>query len=61
MSPLDLKKLKVEQARVIAARMELEMRIDEFKENIDRLEASIVIQKEKEAELIQKISAEETK
>lgn len=61
MSPLDLKKIKVEQARVVAARMELEMRIDEFKENIERLEASIVIQLAKEVELAQKIKDEESR
>lgn len=55
MTPIDLKRLKVELARVTSARMEQELRIDEHKENIERLEAAILIQTAKEAELEQKI------
>jgi hypothetical protein len=61
MTPLELKKLKAQQAQVAAARMDLEVRVDEHKENIDRLEASIAIQIAKEAELGQKIKEEESK
>lgn len=55
MSPIDLKRLKVELQRVISARMEQELRIDEHKENIERLEQTIAVQQAKEAELAQKI------
>lgn len=55
MTPLEIKKLKVELLRVAAARGELELRIDEHKENIERLEANIQIQLAKESELDGKI------
>lgn len=55
MTPLEIKKLKVELLRVAAARAELELRIDEHKENIERLEANIQIQLTKEGELDAKI------
>lgn len=60
MSPIELKRVKVELQRVISARMEQELRIDEHKENIERLEQSILIQQAKEAELSQKIKDEES-
>lgn len=60
MSPIELKRLKVELQRVISARMEQELRIDEHKENIERLEATIVVQQTKETELNQKIKDAET-
>jgi predicted nucleic acid-binding Zn-ribbon protein len=56
LSPLELKKLKVEYKKVNAAREELEMRIIEFQENIARLEDHIKIQKAKEDELTEKIN-----
>ena len=55
MTPIELKRLKVELARVTSARMEQELRIEEHKENIERLEAAIIVQSAKEAELEQKI------
>lgn len=61
MTPIEFKRLKVELARVVSARMEQELRIDEHKENIDRLEQSITIQLAKEAELGQKIKDFESK
>lgn len=61
MSPIEFKRLKVELARVISARMEQELRIDEHKENIERLEVSITIQEAKEAELNEKIKEFESK
>lgn len=62
MTTIELKRLKVELARVQSARMEQELRIDEHKENIERLEAAILVQQAKEAELAQKIKdAEATK
>lgn len=61
MTPIELKRLKVELARVTSARMEQELRIDEHKENIERLEAAILIQQAKEAELTEKIKEESAK
>lgn len=60
MTPIELKRLKVELARVVSARMEQELRIDEHKENIDRLEAAIIVQQAKEAELLEKIKEAES-
>lgn len=56
MSPLELKKLKVELIRVGAAKAELDLRIDEHMENVSRLEDSIKIQVAREEELIEKIA-----
>lgn len=55
MTPIELKRLKVELARVQSARMEQELRIDEHNENIERLQAAILIQQAKEVELTEKI------
>lgn len=60
MSPIELKRVKVELQRVISARMEQELRIDEHKENIERLEQTILVQQAKEAELTQKIKESES-
>lgn len=59
MTPIELKRLKVELARVQSARMEQELRIDEHQENIDRLKAAILVQEAKEAELAEKIKEAE--
>lgn len=59
MTPIELKRLKVELVRVQAARMDQELRIDEHQENIDRLQQAIAIQQAKEAELTQKIAEAE--
>lgn len=56
MTQLDLKKLKVELLRVGAAKAELELRIDEHMDNIQRVEANIEVQKVKEEELKAKIA-----
>ncbi len=55
MSPLELKKLKVELLRVGAARAELELRIEEMQDQIEKLTHHISIQLDKEKELTQKI------
>lgn len=60
MSPLDLKKLQVELLRVGAAKAEMELRIHERMEEIERLNEHVKIQEAKEAELREKI-AEATK
>lgn len=56
MSDLTLKKMQLELMKVTAARMELELRVDELKDNISKLEGSITIQLAKEEELKKKIS-----
>lgn len=58
MTNLELKRIRVELLKVGAARAELEMRIEEYMENVKRLEDSIAIQKAKEDELQAKIDAE---
>lgn len=58
MTSLELKRIKVELLRVASARADLELRIEEYQENIKRLEDNIAIQKAKEDELQAKIDAE---
>lgn len=52
---LEMKKTQVELMRVTTARMELEYKIEERKEEIKRMEDHIQIQIDKEAELKQKL------
>lgn len=59
MTPIELKRVKVELSRVQSARLEQELRIDEANENIERLKQNILIQQAKEAELEEKIKNEE--
>lgn len=59
MSPLELKKIKLELIKVAAARHELEFKIDERLEEIDRIRSSVKIQLDKEQELTLKIKEEE--
>lgn len=61
MTPIELKKIKLELMKVTAARHELELRIDERMEEIERVKAGIQIQLNKEAELTNKIKQEEAK
>jgi hypothetical protein len=58
MSPLDLKRIKLELIKVAAARHEIEFRIEERLEEISRLKEHVKIQEAKEAELKEKIAAE---
>lgn len=55
MSPLEIKKLKVELLRVSAAKGEMELRVEERMEEIKRLQDNIKIQEEKEKELLEKL------
>lgn len=55
MVPLELKRMKLELVKVAAARAEMEFRIEERLEDINRLKDNIRIQLEKEAELRAKI------
>jgi hypothetical protein len=61
MTSLDLKKIKVELLRVSAAKAELELRIDERLEEIERIRANIKVQEDKEKELIEKIAQSDNK
>ena len=56
MTSLELKRVEVELLRVTAARAELELRIEEYQDNIKRLEDNVAIQKAKEEELKAKIA-----
>lgn len=58
MNDLDLRRRKLELSRVCCAREELELKIEEYKFEIDRINAAIVIQKQKEAELTAIIKGE---
>ena len=55
MSPLELKKLRVELLNVQAAKASLELRVEERLEEIERIKEHIEISKNKEKELITKI------
>lgn len=55
MSPLDLKKMKVELLQVQAAKASLELRIEERLDEIERLKEHIIISEAKEKELELKI------
>ena len=58
MSPLELKRMKLELIKVAAARHEIEFRIEERLDEISRLKEHVKIQEAKEAELKEKIAAE---
>jgi hypothetical protein len=60
MTPLELKRLKLELVKVAAARHEIEFRIDERLDEIARLKEHVKIQEAKEAELTEKIKSAET-
>lgn len=55
MSPLEIKRMKLELIKVAAARHELEFRIEERMEEISRIKEHIQVQVAKEAELSAKI------
>jgi hypothetical protein len=55
MSPLELKRTKLELIKVAASRHELEFRIEEKLEEIARIKEHIKVQTDKEAELQEKI------
>lgn len=57
MSPLDLKKLKVELIQVEAARASLELRIEERLDEIQRIQETIIISENREQELKLKIES----
>lgn len=59
MTSLELKKMKVELMRVSASRAELELRVDERLDEIERIKEHIKISQAKEIELADKIKGEE--
>lgn len=56
MIPLEIKKIQVELLRVSAAKAELELRVDERLDEIERLKEHIKISENKEIELKQKLN-----
>ena len=56
MTGLELKRMKLELVKVAAARCELEFRVDERLDEINRIKDNIKIQADKEAELAAKIA-----
>jgi hypothetical protein len=59
MSPLDLKRMKLELIKVGAAKAELQFKIEERLDDIRRIEDNIKIQESRENELMQKIADSE--
>lgn len=59
MSALDIKRMKLELVKVAAARCELEFRVEERMDEINRIQEHIKVQLDKEAELQGKISEAE--
>lgn len=55
MTAIEKKKAELELMRVQAARMDLEIRIEEMKEEIKRLAEHIAIQEKREQELKEKL------
>lgn len=55
MTPIEKRKMQLELHRVQAARMDLEIRIEEMKEEMKRLAEHIIIQETKEQELTEKL------
>lgn len=58
MTQLELKRIKLELVKVAAARAELEFRVEERLDEINRIKDNIKIQLDKEAELQGRIDAE---
>ena len=55
-TPLEIKRKKVELLRVSSAKAEIELRISERMEEVERLQEHIKVSEAKEAELAQSIS-----
>jgi len=55
MTPLEIKKIKAELAAVHSAKLNLEVRIEEASESIDRMKEHVKIQEDKEKELTEKV------
>lgn len=59
MTPLEEKKIQAELARVRAARLDMEVRVEELQEAFIRMERDIKIQQDKEEELQKKLDNKE--
>lgn len=59
MTPLDLKRIKLEMIKVAAARAELEFRVEERLDEVARIKEHIKVQLDKEAELQTKLAEAE--
>lgn len=59
MSGLELKKTKLELIKVSAAKADIEFRIDELLDQVERLRAHVKVQEDKEAELRARIEEAE--
>jgi hypothetical protein len=59
MTSLEEKKIQAELARVKAARLEMEVRVEELQEAFERIEKDIKIQQDKEEELQKKLDNKE--
>ena len=55
MTPIEIKKMKLEIARVTTAKLDLEIRLDERLQEIEKIKEYIVVQEAKEAELNAKL------
>lgn len=60
MSPIELKRMKLQMVQVAAAQAELEFKVEERLDEIERIKAAILVQKAKVEELSSKITSEET-
>ena len=54
---LEVKKLKAELARVTAAKLDMDVRVDERLAEIEKIKEQMAIQEAKETELLGKIAA----
>ena len=57
MTPIEIKKLKLEIARVTTAKLDLEIRLDERLQEIEKIKEYITVQEAKESELNEKLTA----
>lgn len=55
-SPKEIKKLKAELAAVTAAKLSMDVRVDQALEEVERLKQHMEVQEAKEQELISKLS-----
>jgi hypothetical protein len=58
-SPIEIKKIKLELSRVTTARLDMEIRIEERLAEIERIKESMAVQESKEAELTAKLEESE--
>lgn len=58
MTPKEIKQKKAEHARVLAARLEQEIRIDDLMEQVTRLQESIALSEKREADILAELKGE---